>query len=74
MRYPGRTPRPPRACPRSSLRPLTGGGTEARLGLSDRRIPVITLSLGPAPVDLGIGFLGVRMRRRRAARDGPGPP
>ncbi|MFM9586827.1 hypothetical protein [Streptomyces caniscabiei] len=49
-------------------------GTEAPLGLSDRRIPVLTLGVGPALVGLGIGFLGVRTRRRRAARDGPGPP
>ncbi|OSP44677.1 hypothetical protein B7767_03605 [Streptomyces sp. 13-12-16] len=51
-----------------------GTGPEAPLGLSDRRIPVFTLGAGPAPVGLGIGFPGVRMRRRRAARDGPGPP
>lgn len=49
-------------------------GTEAPLGLSDRRIPVLTLGVGLALVGLGIGFLGVRTRRRRAARDGPGPP
>ncbi|MDX3521394.1 hypothetical protein [Streptomyces scabiei] len=49
-------------------------GTETPLDLSDRRIPVLTLGVGPALVGLGIGFLGVRMRRRRAARDGPGPP
>jgi hypothetical protein len=51
-----------------------GTGTEAPLGLSDRRIPVFTLGVGPALAGLGIGFPGVRMRRRRAARDGPGPP
>lgn len=51
-----------------------GTGTEAPLGLSDRRIPVLTLGVGLALVGLGIGFLGVRTRRRRAARDGPGPP
>ncbi|MFF5156274.1 hypothetical protein ACFY3N_08470 [Streptomyces sp. NPDC000348] len=41
-----------------------GTGTEAPLGLSDRRIPVFALGVGPALVGLGIGFLGVRMRRR----------
>lgn len=39
-------------------------GTEAPLDLSDRRIPVFTLGVGLALVGLGIGFLGVRMRRR----------
>ncbi|MFF9034501.1 hypothetical protein ACF090_03405 [Streptomyces sp. NPDC014892] len=49
-------------------------GTEAPLDLSDRRIPLLSLGVGPALVGLGIGFLEVRMRRRRAAHDGPGPP
>ncbi|MFJ9715873.1 hypothetical protein ACIRPQ_08025 [Streptomyces sp. NPDC101213] len=40
-----------------------GTGTEAFFGLSDRRIPVFTLGVGLALVGLGIGFLGVRMRR-----------
>ena len=31
---------------------------------SDRRIPVLTLGVGLALVGLGIGFLGVRTRRR----------
>ncbi|MER7516781.1 hypothetical protein [Streptomyces sp. NPDC126499] len=39
-------------------------GTEAPLDLSDRRIPVLTLGVGLALMGLGIGFLGVRMRRR----------
>ncbi|SPF06944.1 hypothetical protein [Streptomyces sp. MA5143a] len=39
-------------------------GTEAPLDLSDRRIPVSTLGVGPSLVGLGIGFLGVRTRRR----------
>ncbi|MEH0420482.1 hypothetical protein [Streptomyces sp. B21-083] len=39
-------------------------GTEAPLDLSDRRIPVLTLGVGPALVGLGVGFLVVRMRRR----------
>ena len=39
-------------------------GTEAPLDLSDRRIPVFTLGVGLVLVSLGIGFLGVRMRRR----------
>ncbi|WLW53426.1 hypothetical protein [Streptomyces sp. YU58] len=34
------------------------------LDLSDRRIPVLTLGGGLALVGLGIGFLGVRTRRR----------
>ncbi|GAB1328560.1 hypothetical protein ACE1SV_28990 [Streptomyces sennicomposti] len=51
-----------------------GTGTETPLGLSDRRIPVFTLGVGPALTGPGIAFLRVRMRRRRAARDGPGPP
>ena len=49
-------------------------GTEAPLDLSDRRIPVLSLGAGPPLVGLGIGFLGARTRRRRAAHDGPGPP
>ncbi|MFF3847188.1 hypothetical protein [Streptomyces sp. NPDC002328] len=39
-------------------------GAEAPLDLSDRRIPVFTLGVGLALAGLGIGFLGVRMRRR----------
>ncbi|MFF5975085.1 hypothetical protein ACFY7C_26625 [Streptomyces sp. NPDC012769] len=39
-------------------------GTDAAVDLSDRRIPVLTLGVGLALVGLGIGFLGVRMRRR----------
>jgi hypothetical protein len=39
-------------------------GTEALLDLSDRRIPVLALAVGLALVGLGLGFLGVRMRRR----------
>ncbi|MDT0405784.1 MULTISPECIES: hypothetical protein [Streptomyces] len=39
-------------------------GAEAPLDLSDRRIPVLTLGVGLALVGLGIGFLGVWMRRR----------
>ncbi|MET9952277.1 hypothetical protein ABZ135_12105 [Streptomyces sp. NPDC006339] len=40
------------------------GGHGAAVDLSDRRIPVLTLGVGLALVGLGIGFLGVRMRRR----------
>ncbi|MFB9554348.1 hypothetical protein [Streptomyces roseoviridis] len=40
------------------------GDTEAPVDLSDRRIPVLTLGVGLALVGLGIGFLGVRIRRR----------
>ncbi|MFI8824292.1 hypothetical protein [Streptomyces sp. NPDC053431] len=39
-------------------------GAEATATLSDRRIPVLTLGVGLALMGLGIGFLGVRMRRR----------
>lgn len=39
-------------------------GTEAPLDLSYRRIPVLTVGVGLAQVGFGIGFLGVRMRRR----------
>ncbi|MEV7277063.1 hypothetical protein [Streptomyces sp. NPDC093111] len=39
-------------------------GAEAVATLSDRRIPVLTLGVGLALMGLGIGFLGVRMRRR----------
>lgn len=39
-------------------------GADAPLDRSDRRIPVFTLGVGPTLVGLGIGFLGVRMRRR----------
>ncbi|MBZ3906750.1 hypothetical protein [Streptomyces griseiscabiei] len=49
-------------------------GTGTLLDLADRRIPLLALGVGPAPVGLGIGFPGVRTRGRRAARDGPGPP
>ncbi|MET9433442.1 hypothetical protein [Streptomyces sp. NPDC006551] len=30
----------------------------------DRQVPVLTLGAGLALVGLGIGFLGIRMRRR----------
>ncbi|MFD3567331.1 hypothetical protein [Streptomyces sp. NPDC058671] len=37
---------------------------EAVPALADQRIPVLTLGVGLALMGLGIGFLGVRMRRR----------
>ncbi|MFG2514616.1 hypothetical protein [Streptomyces sp. NPDC048584] len=64
MRYPRRTPRPAENLPAEQSAAAHGTNTEAPLGLSDRRIPVFTLGVGLAPVGLGIGSLGVRMRRR----------
>ncbi|MFD7323071.1 hypothetical protein ACFV9D_18570 [Streptomyces sp. NPDC059875] len=46
----------PAAAPRLSPRATTTA--------ADRQIPVLTLGAGLAMVGLGIGFLGVRMRRR----------
>ncbi|MFB7370841.1 hypothetical protein ACFC0D_13480 [Streptomyces sp. NPDC056222] len=46
----------PAAAPRLSPR--------ATATTADRQIPVLTLGAGLAMVGLGIGFLGVRMRRR----------
>ncbi|WP_169749558.1 hypothetical protein [Streptomyces exfoliatus] len=37
---------------------------EATPPLVDQRIPVLTLGVGLSLMGLGIGFLGVRMRRR----------
>ncbi|MFD9643252.1 hypothetical protein ACFWWN_07050, partial [Streptomyces sp. NPDC059082] len=37
---------------------------EAAPTLADQRIPVLTLGVGMALMGLGIGFLGLRMRRR----------
>ncbi|KOV25013.1 hypothetical protein ADK58_18050 [Streptomyces sp. XY152] len=48
----------------AARRPLTGPAPRPPLGPSDRRIPVFTLGVGPALAGLGIGFPGVRMRRR----------
>lgn len=67
-------PRPAESSPAELRAAAHRTGTEARLDLSDRRIPVLTPGVGLALVGLGIGFLGVPMRRRRAAGDGPGPP
>ncbi|WMX46140.1 hypothetical protein RGF97_16625 [Streptomyces roseicoloratus] len=39
-------------------------GARAGAELSDRQVPVMTLGVGLALMGLGIGFLGVRMRRR----------
>lgn len=38
--------------------------SEAAPTLVDQRIPVLTLGVGLALMGLGIGFLGLRMRRR----------
>ncbi|MCX2179233.1 hypothetical protein [Streptomyces sp. SKN60] len=53
-------PTPPEQLPAAGA----GIGTETAAHLSDRRIPVLTLGVGLALVGLGIGFLGIRMRRR----------
>ncbi|MFF8610623.1 hypothetical protein ACF06X_32435 [Streptomyces sp. NPDC015346] len=47
---------PPAAAP--------GTTTRATGTLTDRQVPVLTFGVGLAMVGLGIGFLGVRMRRR----------
>ncbi|MEV4944397.1 hypothetical protein [Streptomyces sp. NPDC053755] len=39
-------------------------GTESTSTVVDRQIPVLTLGAGLALMGLGIGFLGIRMRRR----------
>ncbi|MFE5615344.1 hypothetical protein [Streptomyces sp. NPDC056524] len=39
-------------------------GSRTAAGAADRQIPVLTLGAGLALMGLGIGFLGVRMRRR----------
>ncbi|QPK50615.1 hypothetical protein H4W23_20005 [Streptomyces gardneri] len=41
-----------------------GMTAEAAPTLVDQRIPVLTLGVGLALMGLGIGFLGLRMRRR----------
>ncbi|KQX49658.1 hypothetical protein ASE09_22105 [Streptomyces sp. Root66D1] len=38
--------------------------SEASSPLADQRVPVLTLGVGLALMGLGIGFLGLRMRRR----------
>ncbi|MDV9193112.1 hypothetical protein R6L23_33705, partial [Streptomyces sp. SR27] len=38
--------------------------SEAASPLADQRVPVLTLGVGLALMGLGIGFLGLRMRRR----------
>ncbi|MFF9913521.1 hypothetical protein [Streptomyces sp. NPDC013457] len=39
-------------------------GSRTATTAADRQIPVLTLGAGLALMGLGIGFLGVRMRRR----------
>ncbi|MER5306883.1 hypothetical protein ABT034_03650 [Streptomyces sp. NPDC002773] len=51
---------PPASRPAAAPR----GAAEAAPALVDQRIPVLTLGVGLAMMGLGIGFLGVRMRRR----------
>ncbi|MGW6567989.1 hypothetical protein [Streptomyces sp. NPDC054975] len=46
----------PAAAPRIGARTATNA--------ADRQIPVVTLGAGLALMGLGIGFLGLRMRRR----------
>ncbi|WP_327375315.1 hypothetical protein OG393_15950 [Streptomyces sp. NBC_01216] len=50
----------PEGAPDAAGRIAAGSGSP----LSDRRIPVLTLGAGLALMGLGIGFLGVRIRRR----------
>ncbi|MFI8290441.1 hypothetical protein EAO71_01675 [Streptomyces sp. ms191] len=50
----------PASVPDDARQITTGTGTT----VADRQIPVLTLGAGLALMGLGIGFLGIRMRRR----------
>ncbi|MGW5775853.1 hypothetical protein [Streptomyces sp. NPDC003863] len=55
---------PPEAAPASLPAAAPDLSAEASSTLGDQRIPVLTLGVGLALMGLGIGFLGLRMRRR----------
>ncbi|MGW1935136.1 hypothetical protein, partial [Streptomyces sp. NPDC001919] len=54
----------PEAAPASRPGAAPGMAAESAEPLVDQRIPVLTLGVGLALMGLGIGFLGLRMRRR----------
>ncbi|MFF8380400.1 hypothetical protein ACF07V_30195 [Streptomyces sp. NPDC015661] len=54
----------PDAAPASLPAGGPGLAADAAPTLVDQRIPVLTLGVGLALMGLGIGFLGLRMRRR----------
>ncbi|MEU6983890.1 hypothetical protein ABZ946_10705 [Streptomyces sp. NPDC046324] len=56
------TPSEPAPATVPAAAPRLGSRTTATS--ADRQIPVLTLGAGLALMGLGIGFLGVRMRRR----------
>ncbi|MEU2076473.1 hypothetical protein, partial [Streptomyces sp. NPDC013489] len=54
----------PETPPASRPGALPRMASESAAPLVDQRIPVLTLGVGLALMGLGIGFLGLRMRRR----------
>ncbi|MFF3839553.1 hypothetical protein [Streptomyces sp. NPDC001930] len=54
----------PEAAPASRPGAAPRMAAESAPPLVDQRIPVLTLGVGLALMGLGIGFLGLRMRRR----------
>ncbi|APE26339.1 hypothetical protein SVEN_3594 [Streptomyces venezuelae ATCC 10712] len=55
---------PPELAPASRPAAAPRMAAEASSPLAHQRIPVLTLGVGLALMGLGIGFLGIRMRRR----------